>query len=190
MAVDSLDRLKAAFGKWRLKKRHVREPVPEKLMARARRVAVVHGVYAVAQAAKIDYCRLANDMTSATESVGRFAPQGGEVAADHKPRRAPARRAAHGLTGESLLEAHAFLCHTVQIWCYVQRLTIAATGVPALLVGGDEDQVWAFGGHGLSPISGLWVSEIWRNGFKKGPLRATGSGRMLPVRLPEEPSFL
>ena len=93
MRLDSLDRLEAAFGKWRLRKRHVREPVPEKLMARARRVAAIHGVYAVAQAAKIDYCRLANGMTGATESAGRSAPRGGDAAAVRKSKRSPARRA-------------------------------------------------------------------------------------------------
>ena len=53
MVVDSLDKLKAAFGGWRLKKRYLREPVPEKLMERARRAAAVHGVGPVATAINI-----------------------------------------------------------------------------------------------------------------------------------------
>lgn len=93
MRVDSLGRLESAFGKWRLKKRHIREPVPEKLMERARRVAAVYGVYAVAQAVKIDYCRLADGMASATKSAGRSAPRGGDATAGHESKRAPARRA-------------------------------------------------------------------------------------------------
>ena len=64
MVVDSLDKLKTAFGGWRLKKRYLREPVPEKLMERARRAAAVHGVGPVAKA--INFARLG-------ESVGTVA---------------------------------------------------------------------------------------------------------------------
>jgi hypothetical protein len=64
MRVDSLGKLETVFGRWRAKKSHVRERVPEKLMERAGRAAAVHGVYAAARAAKIEYRRLAESMAA------------------------------------------------------------------------------------------------------------------------------
>jgi hypothetical protein len=88
MRVDSLGGLGTAFAKWRLKKQHVREQVPERLIERARRAAAVHGVYAVAQAAKVDYCRLAGVTASAAKKRrGRVSVVGRELT------RAPARLA-------------------------------------------------------------------------------------------------
>lgn len=58
MTVESLDELKKAFEVWRRKKRHVREPVPDELMARVRRAMGVHGCGPVARATKIDRRRL------------------------------------------------------------------------------------------------------------------------------------
>ena len=82
MAVDSLGKLETAFHRWRSKKRHVRERVPEDLMDRARRSAVVHGVRAVALAAQLDQTRL-----------------GERVAADVESERKAARRSARSGTG-------------------------------------------------------------------------------------------
>jgi hypothetical protein len=47
---ESLAELKAAFEKWRSKKRHVREAVPAQLLERARAAAARHGWAAVARA--------------------------------------------------------------------------------------------------------------------------------------------
>ena len=58
MTVESLDELKESFAVWRRKKRHVREPVPDELMARVRRAMGVHGLGPVARATKIDRRRL------------------------------------------------------------------------------------------------------------------------------------
>jgi hypothetical protein len=55
---ESLAELKAAFEKWRSKKRHVREAVPAELLQRARAAAVRHGWAAVARATKVDRGRL------------------------------------------------------------------------------------------------------------------------------------
>lgn len=82
MTVDSLAKLQSAFHRWRSKKGHVRERVPAELMDRARRSAVVHGVRAVALAAKLDQTRL-----------------GQRVAADVKSERKAARRSARSGTG-------------------------------------------------------------------------------------------
>lgn len=58
MQVDSLDELKRAFGEWRRAKRHVREPMPEELLVRARRAATKHGVTAVVGATRVERARL------------------------------------------------------------------------------------------------------------------------------------
>ena len=58
MTVESLDELKKAFEVWRRRKRHVREPVPDELMARVRRAMGVHGLGPVSRATKIDRRRL------------------------------------------------------------------------------------------------------------------------------------
>jgi hypothetical protein len=55
---ESLAELKAAFEKWRSKKRHVREAVPAELLQRARAAAARHGWAAVARATKVDRGRL------------------------------------------------------------------------------------------------------------------------------------
>jgi hypothetical protein len=55
---ESLAELKAAFEKWRSKKRHVREAVPAELLQRARAAAASHGWAAVARATKVDRGRL------------------------------------------------------------------------------------------------------------------------------------
>lgn len=58
MRVDSLEELQSAFAQWRKRKRHVREAMPEQLLARARRCADRHGDEAVARAAGVDRSRL------------------------------------------------------------------------------------------------------------------------------------
>jgi len=58
MEVESLAGLKAAFEKWRSKKRHPREAVPGDLLERACAAARLHGPAAVAHATKVDRGRL------------------------------------------------------------------------------------------------------------------------------------
>ena len=58
MRVDSLEELTAAFEKWREKKKHAREAVPQELLERAQRTARVHGARRVTLAAKVDGRRL------------------------------------------------------------------------------------------------------------------------------------
>jgi hypothetical protein len=64
MKVDSLDGLTAAFDRWRRKKSHIRERVPDELWERALRSARVHGIGAVARATKIEGRRLAKRESS------------------------------------------------------------------------------------------------------------------------------
>jgi hypothetical protein len=54
MENGSLDKLKAAFGKWRSKKRHRGERIPTGLLERACTAARHHGSSAVARATKLD----------------------------------------------------------------------------------------------------------------------------------------
>jgi hypothetical protein len=58
---ESLAELKAAFEKWRSRKRHVREAVPAELLQRARAAAALQGWAAVARATKVDRGRLESD---------------------------------------------------------------------------------------------------------------------------------
>lgn len=58
---ESLAELNSAFEKWRSRKRHVREAVPEELLQRARAAAARHGWAAVARATKMDRGRLESD---------------------------------------------------------------------------------------------------------------------------------
>lgn len=58
---ESLAELKAAFEKWRSRKRHVREAVPVELLQRARATAGRHGWTAVARETKVDRGRLETD---------------------------------------------------------------------------------------------------------------------------------
>jgi hypothetical protein len=58
MKVDSLDELKAAFGRWRKKKRYIQERVPEELWERALRAVRAHGLTGVARATKLEPARL------------------------------------------------------------------------------------------------------------------------------------
>ena len=58
MKVDSLDELEVAFSEWRKTKKHRREAIPERLLARAQRCTVKHGVRAVAHATGVERARL------------------------------------------------------------------------------------------------------------------------------------
>jgi hypothetical protein len=58
MADESLAGLRDAFDAWRKRKRHVREAVPEDLMARARAAARQHGPAAVSRATRVQRDRL------------------------------------------------------------------------------------------------------------------------------------
>lgn len=58
MRVDSLVRLRSMVHGWRRQKKSAREAVPEDLMERARRAAVVHGVGAVIRATGIQHRHL------------------------------------------------------------------------------------------------------------------------------------
>jgi hypothetical protein len=58
MKVDSLDELRSAFAEWRRRKKHVREAMPEELLARARRATDKHGVTAVVGVTRVERARL------------------------------------------------------------------------------------------------------------------------------------
>jgi len=58
MKVDSLDELKSAFEAWRRRKRHVRESMPQELLARAHRATKQHGVRAVVRVTRVERARL------------------------------------------------------------------------------------------------------------------------------------
>ena len=58
MKVDSLDELKSAYAEWRAGKKYAREPMPEELLARARRATKKHGETAVVRATRVERSRL------------------------------------------------------------------------------------------------------------------------------------
>ena len=58
MRGESLTKLGVAFDEWRATKRHVREPAPNELMARARAAVRAHGVSAVSRVTRVDRRRL------------------------------------------------------------------------------------------------------------------------------------
>ena len=69
MKTDSLDELRSAFAKWRRRKKHAREAMPEQLLARARRAAAKHGVRAVVGVTRVERARLFR-----SRRAGRKAP--------------------------------------------------------------------------------------------------------------------
>jgi hypothetical protein len=77
MKVDSLDELKSVFSEWRRRKVHVREPVPEALLARARRATQKHGVTAVVGVTRVERTRLFQSRVSRVKMQGarRLKPQ-------------------------------------------------------------------------------------------------------------------
>ena len=64
MKTDSLKELKAAFDKWRRKKHHVREPVPDELWERACRAIGSHGLKGVVRATRLERSRLVGRLKS------------------------------------------------------------------------------------------------------------------------------
>jgi hypothetical protein len=58
MQSDGLDDLEYAFAEWRRRKKHAREPMPEELLARARRASREHGVRAVVRVSGVERARL------------------------------------------------------------------------------------------------------------------------------------
>lgn len=92
MKIDSLKELKSAFANWRRGKKHVREPIPEDLLARARRAAEEHGVPAIVRVTRVERSRLF-----------RSAPTGRAGRRREKPRRTKsAPMSAPGFTRLSL----------------------------------------------------------------------------------------
>ena len=79
MQADSLESLEAVFGDWRSSKRHVRERVPDELIARARRSATVHGVGAVVKATAIDGRRLVEEGISGAKKGDRPAKRNSDA---------------------------------------------------------------------------------------------------------------
>jgi len=80
MQIDTLDELEYAFAEWRRGKKHVREPMPEELLARARRATRGHGVTAVVRVTGVKRYRLLRTARSQAKAPG---------AASTKPRSAP-----------------------------------------------------------------------------------------------------
>jgi hypothetical protein len=70
MRVDSLDELKSAFAKWRRSKKHAREPMPEQLLARARRATNEHGVTAVVRVTRVERARLFRSRPARSKAQG------------------------------------------------------------------------------------------------------------------------
>jgi len=58
MRVESLDELRSAFAEWRRGKKYLREPMPEELLARARRATERHGLRAVVGVTRVERARL------------------------------------------------------------------------------------------------------------------------------------
>ncbi len=73
MADESLVELGEAFAAWRRRKRHVREAVPEALMARARAAARQHGRAAVGRATGVQRDRLIVALAERRGVAGRSA---------------------------------------------------------------------------------------------------------------------
>lgn len=60
MKVETLEELRASFSGWRVKKRYVRERVPDELWERVLQASRVHGTSAVARATKLERARIEN----------------------------------------------------------------------------------------------------------------------------------
>jgi hypothetical protein len=73
MADESLVELGKAFAAWRRRKRHVREAVPEALMARARAAARQHGPAVVGRATGVQRDRLVVGRAERRGVAGRSA---------------------------------------------------------------------------------------------------------------------
>lgn len=80
MQIDALDELEYAFAEWRRGKKHARAPMPEELLARARRATRRHGVTAVVRVTGVRRARLFRPARSQAKAV---------AAARTMPRSAP-----------------------------------------------------------------------------------------------------
>jgi hypothetical protein len=70
MKVESLDELKSAFEEWRRSKRHVREPMPQQLLARACRATKKHGVKSVVGVTRVERARLFRSKPAGVKAPG------------------------------------------------------------------------------------------------------------------------
>jgi len=70
MRIDALDELGCAFAEWRRGKKHVRERMPEELLARARRATREHGVTAVVRVSGVERARLFRTARSQAKAPG------------------------------------------------------------------------------------------------------------------------
>lgn len=72
MRVDpGLKKLVADFRRWRKRKQHVREQIPEDLMKMARRAIPTHGASIVAQAIGVEHARLTKGPRQRAERAGK-----------------------------------------------------------------------------------------------------------------------
>ena len=69
MRVESLDELRSAFAEWRGRKKYVREPMPEELLARARRATEWHGVRAVVGVTRVERARLVRSRPAGSKAT-------------------------------------------------------------------------------------------------------------------------
>jgi hypothetical protein len=69
MRVESLDELRSAFAEWRGRKKYVREPMPEELLARARRATEKHGVRAVVGVTRVERARLVRSRPAGSKAT-------------------------------------------------------------------------------------------------------------------------
>jgi hypothetical protein len=70
MQIDALGELEDAFAEWRRRKKHVREAMPEELVARARRATRGHGVRAVVRVTGVERARLFRTARSQAKAPG------------------------------------------------------------------------------------------------------------------------
>ena len=70
MQIAELDELEYAFAEWRRRKKHVRERMPEELLAHARRATREHGVTAVVRVSGVERARLFRTARSQPKAPG------------------------------------------------------------------------------------------------------------------------
>ena len=81
--MESLDGLKSAFSKWRRSKKHIREGIPDELIARAQRCVTTYGLASVARATGVDSSRLQQRKAAGPKvfAASKRRPQSGGEAA-------------------------------------------------------------------------------------------------------------
>lgn len=88
MLVDrELKKLAADFRRWRKRKQHVRERIPDELMKKARQAIPAHGAWLVAQTIGVEHARLTQGFRP---RKGRAAKQRQASPQSVKPLKAPA----------------------------------------------------------------------------------------------------